>query len=329
LSEGLPDAGVRLTAPRTLESLASEFGGVLDAGVHSQVVSRIVSPEHAKSLDDLVVATSAAGATRAAWGPGVLLCHRDVASRCPVGKRWVHTHAMWVVARLLESVERMEAESREARPSIDRTAIVEAGAYVHPSAVVRPLAVVLAGARIGPSSVVGEGAIVYGKVYTGARVVIGANAVIGRPGFGFTAAPDGSQVRVPQLAGVLIEDDVEIGPLCTVDAGTLAPTILRRFAKLDAQVHVAHNVVIGEGSMIAAQAGFAGSVRLGRGVRVGGQAGIADHAEVGDGARIAAKSGVIGDVGEGAVVAGYPAVSRGRWLRAWASVLGGKKKFVP
>jgi UDP-3-O-[3-hydroxymyristoyl] glucosamine N-acyltransferase len=117
---------------------------------------------------------------------------------------------------------------------------------------------------------------------------------------------------------VVIEDDVAIGPLCTIDAGTLAPTVIRRGAKLDAQVHIGHNCDIGEGCIIAAQAGLAGSVVLGRRVLVGGQAGIADHVRVGDGARIAAKSGVIGDVPAGGVVAGYPAQPRMRWLRALA-----------
>jgi UDP-3-O-[3-hydroxymyristoyl] glucosamine N-acyltransferase len=120
----------------------------------------------------------------------------------------------------------------------------------------------------------------------------------------------------------VIEDDVVIGPLSTVDAGTLAPTRIRRGAKLDAHVHVGHNTEIGEGAIIAAQCGFAGSVKIGRGVLVGGQAGIADHVVVGDGARIAGKSGVIGDVPPGATVAGYPAVPRMRWLRALAVLYG-------
>ena len=114
-----------------------------------------------------------------------------------------------------------------------------------------------------------------------------------------------------------------MGPLSTVDAGTLAPTRLRRGAKLDAQCHVGHNCDIGEDTIVAAQSGFAGSVTVGRGVLVGGQVGVADHVTIGDFARIAAKSGVIGDVPPRAVVAGYPAVPRVRWLRALAHLYRG------
>ena len=103
-----------------------------------------------------------------------------------------------------------------------------------------------------------------------------------------------------------------------IDAGTLGPTRIRRGAKLDAHVHVGHNVDIGEGTIVAAQCGFAGSVKIGRGVLVGGQAGVADHVTVGDGARIAAKSGVIGDIPDRATVGGYPALPRMRWLRGLA-----------
>jgi UDP-3-O-[3-hydroxymyristoyl] glucosamine N-acyltransferase len=125
-----------------------------------------------------------------------------------------------------------------------------------------------------------------------------------------------------------IEDDVEIGPLATVDAGTLAPTIVRRGTRIDAHVHVGHNARVGPNAMIAAQSGFAGSVEIGAEVRIGGQAGIADHVHIGAGAQIAAKSGVIGDVEAGNIVAGYPAVDRHRWLRGMARLLrrGDKRK---
>ena len=131
----------------------------------------------------------------------------------------------------------------------------------------------------------------------------------------------GLRRSILEIVEAAIEDDVEVGPLATIDAGTLRPTLICRGAKLDAQVHVGHNGIVGAGAIIAAQCGFAGSVEIGAGSLVGGQAGIADHARVGAGAKIAAKSGVIGDVEPGATVAGYPAVDRARWLRAMARAL--------
>ncbi len=173
-------------------------------------------------------------------------------------------------------------------------------------------------ATLGPGTVVGPHAVLHPRVRIGARVHIGASCVIGAAGFGWVPGEDGLPRAVPQLGGVIIEDDVYLGALSTIDAGTLSPTIIRRGAKLDAHVHVGHNSVIGEAAIVAAQVGFAGSVTVGRGVRIGGQAGIADHVTLGDGARVAARSGVIGDVPAGVVVAGYPAVPRMRWLRAFA-----------
>ena len=313
--------GVRLDGPKRVGDLAIELGGTLDGGLGEAVVSRIVSPERAEHHDDLVVVTSALGAARAASCPGVVLCQTSVSERMAPGRRWVHSHATWVVARLLAPIV-----DREAPHGIDRSAWIHPAAFVDGTAVIRPGAVVLAGARIGPSTVIGEGAVIYRRAYLGARVSVGPLAVVGRPGFGWATGPSGEVLRVPQLGGVIVEDDVEIGPLCTVDAGTLSPTVLRRRVRLDAHVHVGHNVEIGEGTLVAAQAGFAGSVRIGPGALVGGQAGITDHVEIGARARIAAKSGVIGDVAADAVVAGYPAIPRARWLRIWARLLGDRRK---
>ncbi|WP_394847877.1 hypothetical protein LZC95_10485 [Pendulispora brunnea] len=216
-----------------------------------------------------------------------LLVDASLASRLrlPDLPAWVHSHATWAMAQVLGSCSAPRPEP-----------------------------------QIGEGSVIGPNAVIHPGVRIGRNVSIGANAVIGHPGFGWAEGPDGSVCAVPQLGGVILEDGVGVGPLCTIDAGTLSPTVVRRGTKLDAQVHVGHNCVIGEGCLVAAQTGFAGSVTLGRGVKVGGQAGFADHVRVGDGARIAAKSGVIGDVPAGATVAGYPAVPRMRWLRGLAKL---------
>jgi UDP-3-O-[3-hydroxymyristoyl] glucosamine N-acyltransferase len=181
------------------------------------------------------------------------------------------------------------------------------------------------GAVIGPACQLEPNSVIYGGVVLGARVVVGAGSVIGRPGFGFAEGANGDARRIPQLGGVVIGDDVEIGALCSVDAGTLSPTLIGAQTKLDAQVHVGHNVRISKRCFLAAQVGLAGSVEVGEGVRIGGQAGVADHVRIGAGARIAAKSGVISDVPQNATVAGYPAVLRTRWLRGMAELLRPRK----
>lgn len=173
---------------------------------------------------------------------------------------------------------------------------------------------------IGTDVKIGTGAILLPRVHIGNRVTIAPGAVIGAPGFGFAHGPAGKLREIPQLGGVVIEDDVHIGACCTIASGTIAPTYIRRGVKLDAQVHIGHNCDVGEGTVIAAQSGLAGSVVVGKNVMMGGQVGIADHITIGDGVKIAAKSGVIGDVAAGETVAGYPAVQRTRWLRGLAAM---------
>lgn len=305
--------GIPLGRRYTLGELAEIYGGSVDSGAAARSVESIASAESESDDTDLVVVALARYVDAARRSRGILLCSSDVAGRLPAGRRWIHDCVWWVVRGLLgEQGSRnvaAEAGGARGRGAIDPTTVVGAGAIVH------------AGAHIGPDCLVGEHAVIYGGVELGRRVIVGAGAVVGRSGFGWARDPKGALFRIPHVGGVVIEDDVEIGALCTVDAGTLSPTRVARGAKLDAHVHIAHNVQIGEGVLIAAQAGFAGSAVLGDGVEVGGQAGVTNHARVGKGVRIAAKSGVIGDVPEGAVVAGFPAVPRMRWLRAMAALL--------
>jgi len=306
-------SGIALGREERLAELCARLGGELDAVARERVVARIVLPEHATRATDLVVVTSARFVARASAHPGVTLCSPEQASRLPAGNRWIHAHADWALAELLDGA---------APPAVPRgPAHVDPGAEVAGDALLGPGAVVLAGARIGPGSSLGPNAVVYGNVVIGARVSVGAGAVIGRPGFGWVTGPSGRVRRMPQLGGVVVEDEAEIGALASVDSGTLAPTRIGAGAKLDAHVHVGHNAEIGAGCLVAAQSGFAGSVVLEPGVQVGGQVGVKDHVRVGARARLAAKSGVIGDVPSGATVAGFPAVPRVRWLRAMARLL--------
>lgn len=312
--EGGPKPGVALAAPVTLAELARLHGGWVDEAAREALVHRIAAIELAREgelapfLAYEHVAT--ARATRA-----VLLVDASLANEVPEGRRWVHPHATFALAGLLEAVGDLSDLPRK------REAFVGEGAKVAETACIGPGAVVLDGAVVGEHCIIEPNAVVYARVWLGARVRIGAGAVVGRPGFGWAFGPDGAVRRMPQLGGVVVEDDVEIGPLCTIDAGTLGPTRIERGVKLDAQVHVGHNVVLGAGTIVAAQSGFAGSSRVGAKVLVGGQVGVADHVTIGPGARIAAKSGVIGDIAGGVTVAGYPAVERMRWLRGMARLL--------
>jgi UDP-3-O-[3-hydroxymyristoyl] glucosamine N-acyltransferase len=304
-------AGVGLAGPVGLLELAERYGGLVDREAAEQPVTRI-APIREALAGDLAPLLSLREISHAASTPALLLVDAEIARRCPMGRRWITSHAPWVLACLLSDL----ASEEPTHP-----------AEIHPSAKIGPGAVVLPKACVGPDAIIEPGAVIYGRVTIGARVLVGASAVIGRPGFGWVDGPQGQRRRMPQLGGVVVEDDVEIGPLSTVDAGTLSPTRIGRGTKLDAHVHVGHNVEIGEHVLVAAQSGFAGSVVIGAGTLVGGQVGVADHVTVGERARLAAKSGVIGDLPNGAIVAGYPAVDRMRWLRSMARLLRMPRKL--
>ena len=284
-----------------------------------RIVERVAPLERGQA-SDLCPLTSRRQLSAALASSSSLLVAAELAPLVPAGRRWVHEHASFALAALLADLTPSLERSRSDRASIHERAILA------PDVTVGAFAVIMDDVTIGAGSVIEPHAVIYPRVRIGERVVIGASAVVGRPGFGWATGPGGAVARIPQLGGVLIEDDVEVGPLATVDAGTLAPTVLRRGCRLDAQVHVGHNARLGPSAMVAAQSGFAGSVEIGAGVLIGGQAGVADHVRVGSGAQIAAKSGVIGDVPPGQVVAGYPAVDRRRWFRGMARLLRKKNK---
>ena len=172
---------------------------------------------------------------------------------------------------------------------------------------------------IGDNSVIHPGVKIYHNTVIGKNVAIHAGTVIGSDGFGFAPQADGSYKKVPQMGNVVIEDNVEIGANTTIDRATIGSTVIKAGAKLDNLLQIAHNVEIGNNSVIAAQAGISGSTKIGNNVMIGGQAGIVGHIQIADGSKINAQSGVSKSIKTpGAAVTGSPAYDYTSALRSQA-----------
>lgn len=177
------------------------------------------------------------------------------------------------------------------------------------------------GVFVGDDCVLGEDTLLYPNVTVregcilGARVIVHSGTVIGSDGFGYVQHR-GRHQKIAQIGGVVIEDDVELGANVTVDRATFGRTVIKRGTKIDNLVQIAHNVVIGEDTILVAQVGIAGSTTLGRAVMVGGQAGIADHVRIGDRVLIAARSGVTRSLEGDQIVSGAPAMPHEQFIKA-------------
>jgi len=224
-----------------------------------------------------------------------------------------------------------EKEGIEQPSFIDATASLGTGVYVGAFAYVGKKARIGDGVKlfpgvyigdnvaIGKGSVVHAGAKIYHNCVIGERAVIHSGSIIGADGFGFAPQADGSYKKVPQLGNVVIENDVEIGANTTIDRATMGSTLIRNGVKLDNLVQVAHNVEIGEGTVIAAQTGISGSTRIGRRCMIGGQVGIVGHIHIADGSRINAQSGVSKSITQpGTAVTGSPAFEYRNALKSQA-----------
>jgi UDP-3-O-[3-hydroxymyristoyl] glucosamine N-acyltransferase len=199
-------------------------------------------------------------------------------------------------------------------------ASVGAFAYIAADAAIGAGTVIYPGVFVGEGTTIGRDCLLYPNVViregvtVGDRVIIHPGAVIGADGFGYFPH-EGRHAKMPQVGGVVIGDDVEIGACTTIDRATTGNTVIGSGTKIDNLVQVAHNVSIGEHSIVISQAGIAGSCKIGSGVVLGGQTGLADHLTIDDGVMLAARSGVMHDLKKG-VYAGAPAVPRRDFMRA-------------
>ncbi len=215
---------------------------------------------------------------------------------------------------------------------------IEPGAHVHASAKVSDEAIIMAGAVVGARAEIGSGTILEHHVWIGCDTVVGkdchiranavvrercvlgdrvsiySNAVIGADGFGYRPDGKGGLAKMPHIGNVILGDDVEIGACSTIDRGKFGPTELGAHTKLDNHCHIAHNVRMGRGCVMAALSGIAGSTVFGDFAQIGGGVGVSDHLKIGNMVRIASHSGVAKDQPDGVTLAGNPAIP---WREYW------------
>lgn len=161
---------------------------------------------------------------------------------------------------------------------------------------------------VGDDTVIFAGAKIYSETIIGKKCVINSGCIIGADGFGYAPDEQGALQKVPQTGNVVLEDHVDVGAGTTIDRATLGSTIIRRGVKLDNQIQIAHNVEIGENTVIAAQTGIAGSTKIGKNCMIGGQVGIVGHITIGDGVKVQAQSGIGRNVKDGEMLQGSPAL---------------------
>ncbi len=161
--------------------------------------------------------------------------------------------------------------------------------------------------KIGNNSVIFSGVKIYSETQIGSSCKIHSGVIIGSDGFGFVTSDNGKYKAIPQIGNVIIEDYVDIGSSSTIDRATLGSTIIRKGVKLDNQIQIAHNVDVGENTVVAAQSGIAGSTKIGRNCMIGGQVGIIGHLTIGNNVKIQAQSGITKCLKDDEVVQGSPA----------------------
>ena len=192
------------------------------------------------------------------------------------------------------------------------------GARVGARTVVHPHVTIGSGAVVGDDCVLHARVSIRERVSIGSRVIIQDGAVIGSDGFGFARRADGTHYKIPQIGGVVIEDDVEIGANTTIDRPAVGETRIGAGTKIDNLVQIAHGVKVGRDVLLAAQVGIAGSTTIEDRVTLAGQVGVAGHLTLGKGVIASAQTGIPNSVDAGTFVSGYPAIENRDWLKASA-----------
>lgn len=260
----------------------------------------------------------------------IVLVNNDFVAEKPIKATLVRCfNAYAALAILLDMVEKSKPQKTgiEANSFISKTAVVGQNVYVGAFSYIDNNASVGDNSKIYPQVFLGENVsvgkntIIYpgAKIYHGCKIgdncIIHSGAVIGSDGFGF-APENGEYKKIPQLGIVIIEDNVEIGANTTIDRAVMDATIIRKGVKLDNLIQIAHNVEVGDNTVMASQVGISGSTKIGKNCMFGGQVGLGGHLTVGDGANIGAQSGGISNIEAGAQLMGSPPIPVNKFFRS-------------
>jgi len=311
----------------TIAEIASFLGGIVN-GADDTIISGIRSIEEANEGDLTFIANKKYLKKLKSTNASAIL----VSSKVAEGRNLIIVSDPYAaLGKLLMLFYPLE----HGRSGVSPDACIEDGAIVSPEATIFPRAFICRGAKIGKGTViypgvfigrnssVGENSILYANVTVyhsciiGNGVILHSGVVIGADGFGF-ASPGKNNTKIPQVGFVQIDDDVEIGANTTIDRAALGKTWIQRNVKIDNLVQIAHNVIIGENSVITAQVGISGSTKLGKGVMVGGQTGMVGHINIGDNVMIAAGAKIHKDIKSGEIVGGAPQMPYKEWLQVEA-----------
>ena len=246
----------------------------------------------------------------------IVLVNNDFEPEQPIAATLIKT------ANAYESLAKLMTLYNASQPhtsGISSLAYVDKTARIAEGVSIAPFAYVGKDVEIGEGTVLNPHVVIYDGCKIGAHCTLHSGCVIGADGFGFAPAADGYD-KIPQIGNVVIEDNVEIGANTCVDRATMGSTVIHKGAKLDNLIQVAHNVVIGSNTVMAAQSGIAGSTKLGEWCMIGGGAGITGHVTIGNRVQAGAHSGITGNVKDGTTVSGYPHMEQHKFRRSYAAL---------
>ena len=302
-------------------------------GDPSRIISGVSGIRDAKSTDLSFVGSKRYEKQLADTGAGIVLVCADLASASTENRTLIVCgnvdYAFSVVIALFAEEPPKWPVGIHPSAVVSPTAVIGQGVSINANAVIEDGAqigdgtVIGAGCYIGHDAKIGAGSLLYPNVTVMYRCIVGRKAVIhpgvviGGDGFGFVPGPQGL-VKVPQTGIVQIDDDVEIGANTTIDRARFGKTWIKSNVKIDNQVMIAHNVVIGESSILVAQSGIAGSAELGRGVVLAAKSGVNGHITLGDGVQVAGTSGVVKSLPAGAIALGTPAESQREFMARYS-----------